>query len=56
MASFRRRHSTVNFAVLGYGDIVMQPPWRILGAMEAIRDRDILIVGLIGSNTVQYFR
>ncbi|MDJ0904061.1 MAG: ion channel, partial [Xenococcus sp. MO_188.B8] len=28
-------HSAVNFATLGYGDIVMKSPWRILGAMEA---------------------
>lgn len=29
-------HSAVNFASLGYGDIVMQAPWRLLGAMESI--------------------
>jgi len=29
-------HSAVNFATLGYGDIVMQAPWRILGPLEAI--------------------
>lgn len=27
--------SGVNFATLGYGDIVMSPPWRLLGPMEA---------------------
>ncbi|MGB5635846.1 MAG: ion channel [Waterburya sp.] len=37
-------HSAVNFASLGYGDIVMQPPWRILGGMEAISG--ILMLGL----------
>ncbi|MGB5632863.1 MAG: ion channel [Waterburya sp.] len=37
-------HSAVNFASLGYGDIVMQPPWRLLGAMEAISG--ILMLGL----------
>ena len=28
-------HSTVNFASLGYGDIVMSEKWRLLGALEA---------------------
>lgn len=28
-------HSMVNFASLGYGDIVMANPWRLLGAIEA---------------------
>ena len=28
-------HSTVNFASLGYGDIVMSEDWRLLGALEA---------------------
>jgi len=28
-------HSMVNFASLGYGDIVMSPSWRLLGAIEA---------------------
>ena len=28
-------HSAVNFAALGYGDIVMSDKWRLLGAMEA---------------------
>ncbi len=28
-------HSGVNFATLGYGDIVMSPRWRMLGPMEA---------------------
>ncbi len=37
-------HSAVNFATLGYGDIVMKSPWRILGAMEAISG--VLMLGL----------
>ena len=37
-------HSAVNFATLGYGDIVMKPPWRILGAMEAISG--VLMLGI----------
>jgi len=28
-------HSSVNFAALGYGDIVMSDKWKLLGAMEA---------------------
>ncbi|WP_061289157.1 ion channel [Azotobacter vinelandii] len=28
-------HSAVNFATLGYGDIVMSERWRLLGALEA---------------------
>ena len=29
-------HSAVNYATLGYGDIVMSPHWRILGPLEAV--------------------
>jgi hypothetical protein len=25
----------VNFSTLGYGDVVMNPEWRLLGALEA---------------------
>ena len=28
-------HSLVNLSSLGYGDLVMNEPWRLLGAMEA---------------------
>ncbi len=28
-------HSAVNFASLGYGDIVMTTPWKLLGPLEA---------------------
>jgi len=28
-------HSMVNYAALGYGDIVMSEPWRLLGALES---------------------
>ncbi|MGE9269646.1 MAG: ion channel [Verrucomicrobiales bacterium] len=28
-------HSAVNFASLGYGDIIMSERWRLLGALEA---------------------
>jgi hypothetical protein len=37
-------HSAVNFATLGYGDVVMDPPWRMLGALEAISG--VLMLGL----------
>ena len=30
-------HSGVNFATLGYGDIVMTERWRLLGPLEAAR-------------------
>ena len=28
-------HSAMNYATLGYGDIVMSPHWRLLGPLEA---------------------
>lgn len=37
-------HSTVNFASLGYGDIVMSEKWRLLGAIEA--SNGVLMFGL----------
>jgi hypothetical protein len=37
-------HSTVNFAALGYGDIVMSERWRLLGAIEAANG--VLMFGL----------
>jgi Ion channel len=27
-------HSAVNYTSLGYGDVVMSPPWRLLGPLE----------------------
>ena len=29
-------HSGVNFATLGYGDIVMSPQWKLLGPLESV--------------------
>jgi Ion channel. len=29
-------HSAVNFSSLGYGDIVMSKPWKLLGPLEAV--------------------
>ena len=37
-------HSMVNFASLGYGDIVMSERWRLLGAIEACNG--VLMFGL----------
>jgi hypothetical protein len=37
-------HSAVNFASLGYGDIVMSEEWRLLGALEA--SNGVLMFGL----------
>jgi hypothetical protein len=37
-------HSVVNFTSLGYGDIVMSPRWRLLGALEAANG--IMMFGL----------
>jgi hypothetical protein len=37
-------HSTVNFASLGYGDIVMSKEHRLLGALEAING--VLMIGI----------
>lgn len=37
-------HSMVNFASLGYGDIVMSEGWRLLGAIEACNG--VLMFGL----------
>ena len=37
-------HSAVNFATLGYGDIVMSEAHRILGALEAING--VLMIGV----------
>lgn len=37
-------HSMVNFASLGYGDLVMNEEWRLLGAIEA--SNGVLMFGL----------
>ena len=37
-------HSAVNFASLGYGDMVMSEEWRLLGALEA--GNGVLMFGL----------
>ncbi|MGU3413531.1 ion channel [Enterobacteriaceae bacterium C34A] len=40
-------HSGVNFATLGYGDIVMSEKWKLLGPLEAINGA--LMIGLSGA-------
>lgn len=44
--SFREAfyHSAVNFATLGYGDIVMSPQHRLLGPLEAING--VIMIGV----------
>ena len=37
-------HSAVNFASLGYGDIVMSKSWKMLGPLEAING--VLMLGM----------
>jgi len=37
-------HSAVNFASLGYGDIVMSKPWKLLGPLEAVNG--VLMLGM----------
>lgn len=37
-------HSAVNFASLGYGDIVMSKNWKLLGPLEAING--VLMLGM----------
>ena len=37
-------HSAVNFASLGYGDIVMSKHWKLLGPLEAING--VLMLGM----------
>jgi hypothetical protein len=40
-------HSGVNFASLGYGDIVMSRDWKLLGPLEAVNG--VLMVGMSGA-------
>jgi hypothetical protein len=40
-------HSGVNFASLGYGDIVMSKDWKLLGPLEAVNG--VLMVGMSGA-------
>ena len=41
-------HSAVNFATLGYGDVVMTPKYRLLGPLEAING--VIMIGVSTSS------
>ncbi|WP_230351320.1 ion channel [Lelliottia sp. WAP21] len=41
-------HSGVNFATLGYGDIVMSVKWKLLGPLEAVNGA--MMIGLSGAS------
>jgi hypothetical protein len=43
-------HSAVNYASLGYGDIVMSREWKLLGPLEALNG--VLMVGMSGATLV----
>lgn len=43
-------HSVVNFTSLGYGDIVMDEHWRLLGALEAANG--VLMFGLTAGSVL----
>jgi len=47
-------HSAVNFASLGYGDIVMSEKWRLLGALEATNG--VLMLGLSAGSILAVMR
>lgn len=41
-------HSGVNFATLGYGDIVMSEKWKMFGVLEAVNGA--MMIGLSGAS------
>jgi hypothetical protein len=43
-------HSAVNYASLGYGDIVMSARWKLLGALEALNG--VLMLGMTSAALV----
>lgn len=47
-------HSAVNFATLGYGDIVMSPEHRLLGPLEAING--VLMIGVTTASLMTAFQ
>jgi len=47
-------HSAVNFATLGYGDVVMSEPYRLLGPIEAING--VLMIGISTAALTAAFR
>ena len=47
-------HSMVNFASLGYGDIVMSEQYRLLGALEALNG--VMMVGISAATLMSFFQ
>jgi hypothetical protein len=47
-------HSAVNFASLGYGDIVMSEEHRLLGALEAING--VIMIGVTTAILMSFFQ
>ena len=47
-------HSTVNFATLGYGDVVMSEEHKLLGGLEAVNG--ILMIGVTTAMLIEAFR
>lgn len=47
-------HSAVNFATLGYGDIVMSERYRLLGPLEAING--VLMIGVSSAALIATFQ
>ena len=47
-------HSTVNFATLGYGDIVMSEKHKLLGGLEAVNG--ILMIGVTTAMLIETFK
>jgi hypothetical protein len=47
-------HSAVNFATLGYGDIVMSPEYKVLGPLEAING--VLMIGVSTAALMSVFQ
>ena len=47
-------HSLVNFASLGYGDIVMSEQYRLLGALEALNG--VMMVGISAATLMSFFQ
>ena len=46
-------HSAVNFASLGYGDIVMSKNWKLLGPLEAVNGEDGVRLALPAGGAAQ---
>ena len=47
-------HSAVNFSTLGYGDVVMSEPYRLLGPLESING--VLMIGISTAALTAAFR